>query len=78
MDVVVDGLMVINSRLDPAAGSEELQIFSWIMLGFGGVKGCILSAIFLGQGNPYILFVVLALFGGSLGVTGLFIDKKLE
>jgi hypothetical protein len=24
MDVVVDGLMVINARLDPKAGSEEL------------------------------------------------------
>eukprot|EP00351_Strombidinopsis_sp_SopsisLIS2011_P004404 CAMPEP_0116871082 /NCGR_PEP_ID=MMETSP0463-20121206/1297_1 /TAXON_ID=181622 /ORGANISM="Strombidinopsis sp, Strain SopsisLIS2011" /LENGTH=56 /DNA_ID=CAMNT_0004508877 /DNA_START=410 /DNA_END=580 /DNA_ORIENTATION=+ len=31
MDVVVDGLMVIQSRADPQNGSEDLQTYSWIM-----------------------------------------------
>jgi hypothetical protein len=48
MDVVVDGLMVINSRKDPNFGSEELQSYSWGFYGLGGIVGCTLSAILLG------------------------------
>ena len=48
MNVVVDGLMVINARKDPNFGSEELQAYSWAFYGLGGIFGCILSAILLG------------------------------
>jgi drug/metabolite transporter (DMT)-like permease len=83
MDVVVDGLMVINSRSDPNAGSEDLQSYSWMMYGIGGVVGCTLSGWLLSgldaqgepDGQPYICFLVMAFFGCAVGFSGLFIDK---
>lgn len=41
MDVVVDGLMVTQSRIDPDYGSEDLQTISWVMLGLGGITGSV-------------------------------------
>lgn len=79
MDVVVDGLMVISSRKDPTSGSEELQAFSWGFYGLGGIVGCILSGYFLGpMHNPYPCFYMMTIFGASIGIAGLFIDKSLE
>lgn len=86
MDVVTDGLMVINSRIDPNQGSEELQIYSWVMSGVGGIVACLLSGHFLTgedangnpDGNPYILFIIMAVFAAALGISGLFINKKFE
>ena len=79
MDVVVDGLMVINSRKDPTAGSEELQAFSWGFYGLGGMVGCTLSAVLLGPiTSPQACFYVMAFFGASVGISGLFIDPRLE
>jgi len=39
MDVVVDGLMVVQSRNDPQLGSEDLQTFCWALVGVGGIVG---------------------------------------
>ena len=39
MDVVVDGLMVTQARIDPENGSEELQAYSWTLVGIGGILG---------------------------------------
>ena len=79
MDVVVDGLMVISSRQDPTSGSEELQAYSWGFYGLGGIVGCLLSGYFLGpMANPYPCFYMMTVFGASVGISGLFIDKSLE
>jgi MFS family permease len=32
----------------------------------------------LPDGNPYVLFAIMSVFAGALGITGLFIDKSLE
>jgi len=86
MDVVVDGLMVISSRKDPTAGSEDLQSWSWMFYGIGGIVGCTASGYFLSghlpdgtpDGNPYICFLIMTFFGCSVGISGLFMDKSLE
>jgi MFS family permease len=86
MDVVVDGMMVINSRQDPTSGSEELQAYSWAFYGLGGMMGCLISGYFLtGEdangtptGNPYICFYIMVFFSAAVGISGLFIDKSLE
>jgi len=79
MDVVVDGLMVVSARDDPTTGSEELQAYSWGFYGLGGVVGCTLSGYFLGpMANPYPCFYIMTVFGGAVGIAGLFIDKSLE
>jgi MFS family permease len=86
MDVVIDGLMVVNSRLDPVAGSEDLQSWSWTFYGVGGIVGCILAGYFLSgydeagnpAGNPYACYLIMAGVAAVIAVSGLFIDKKLE
>lgn len=81
MDVVVDGMMVINSRNDPNTGSEELQAYSWGFYGLGGVVGCLFSGYYLsvaGGQNPGMCFGIMVGFGAAVGISGLFIDKKLE
>jgi len=52
MDVVVDGLMVSNSKKDPLYGSEDLQSYSWIMSGFGGVAGALMSGEITRMSKP--------------------------
>ena len=39
MDVVIDGYVVVQARLDPKHGSEDLQSFCWGIAGLGGVVG---------------------------------------
>lgn len=45
LDVAVDGLMVIQQRKDPKWGSEDLQSYSFIMKGVGGVFGACAGAV---------------------------------
>ena len=45
MDVIIDSLMVVQSRKDPELGSEELQSFSWVCLGFGGIVGSLVAGM---------------------------------
>lgn len=86
MDVVVDGMMVVNSRKDPTSGSEELQAYSWGFYGAGGVVGCTVSGWFLNgldaegnpDGHPYICFLVMSFFGFAVAMSGFFIDKSVE
>merc|ERR1719253_781588 len=50
MDVVVDGLMVSQSRLDPKSGSEDLQSFMWGTAGLAGVTGYFIGGIMTQNG----------------------------
>jgi MFS family permease len=45
MDVIVDSIMVIQSRQYPEDGSEQLQAFSWNCLAFGGIVGSLAGGI---------------------------------
>lgn len=87
MDVVVDGLMVLNSRMDPTSGSEELQVWSWCFYGLGGTVGCLISGLFLSgtdpvtdaaTGNPYLCIFIQGCFSVLIALSGLLIDKRLE
>ena len=39
MDVVIDGLMICQSRSDADYGSEDLNTLGWGMVGLGGIVG---------------------------------------
>ena len=43
LDVVVDGMMVVQARLDPEHGSEDLQSYSWGLAGIGGILGFLIG-----------------------------------
>jgi MFS family permease len=78
MDVVVDGLMVIMSRKDPNFGSEDLQTYSWLNYGSGGVTGCLVGGLILQYYDANLIFYVMAFFGGLIGLSGIFMDLHLE
>jgi len=67
MDVIVDSLMVIQSRKYPEGGSEKLQAFSWIMLAFGGIFGSLAAAIITQFYKPQYCFLFSSLTALVLG-----------
>ena len=82
MEVVCQGLMVVEARKDPMAGSEDLQSFAWVMYGIGGTLGCWLGGKFTstwpngdGARLGYACCAVLCLV---LGMAGPCINKDLE
>lgn len=82
MDVVIDGMMVIDSRINPDAGSEDLQTWSWAWMGIGGTFGNFFAGVLLSdkdhKPHPYLIFWISAICGILIAISGLFIDKSLE
>ena len=78
MDVVVDGLMVMESRKDPKQGSVDLQTFSWAMFGVGGTLFGILGGFLLEHTSAKVIFFVTAVLGLILGISGFALDSNLE
>lgn len=78
MDVVVDGLMVIMAKKDPLVGSEDLQTFSWVMYGVGGVIGSIIGGEITNNLDPYDTFYVIALVGLIISLLAFMMDHSLE
>lgn len=56
MDVIVDSIMVVQSRRYPDDGSEELQSYSWCCLGVGGIVGSLVAAILTEGYDPSYSF----------------------
>ena len=46
IDVLADGLIVIEKRKDPKNGSEDLQVFAWLSLSVGGILPSFVTFIF--------------------------------
>ena len=78
MDVVVDGMMVQQSRIDPVNGSEDLQSLSWAMYGVGGIVGAVIGGILTQSDQLPLIFFSIATVGASLSVVGCLMDKKMD
>jgi len=78
MDVVVDGLMVCQQRIDPETGSENLQAYSWICFSIGGTFFGLAGGFLLENLSPSFVFYVTAALGLVITVNGFFTSKKLE
>lgn len=79
MDVVVDGLMVVQSRNDPALGSEDLQTFCWALVGIGGTVGSLLGG-YLTTYDSYSkwCFAISAFIGVVIAISGYLMPKSAE
>jgi MFS family permease len=75
MDVVVDGLMVIQQRKDPNGGSEQLQAFSYSMYGIGGIVGSLLGGYLTDDGKELWCFAIRGFVGLLMAFAALFITK---
>ena len=78
LDVVVDALMVTQSRKDLANGSEDLQGLSWALLSIGGICGSICSAYFTQYLKPWHTFFTCSLFSLLIVVAGYYINPEVE
>ena len=78
MDVVVDGLMVQQQRIDPTYGSEELQSLSWAMYGIGGVGGALLVGYTTENDCNGYAFMALATLAFLITIVGCTMSMSLE
>ena len=62
-DVIVDSLMVIQSRKYPEKGADELNSFSWTCYSMGGLSGALLAAILTERYEPKYCFFYSSLMG---------------
>jgi MFS family permease len=77
-DVVVDGLMVGQCRLDPDYGSEDLQTISWVSLGLGGIIGSISGGLITEYTESRYVFYVCAIFGVLITAQACSLNKQIE
>jgi FtsH-binding integral membrane protein len=77
-DVIVDSLMVIQSRRFPEGGSEELQTFSWTCLSLGGVVGAVVSALLADNFPVSYSFYGTAIIGAMMAVLVFNTSSELE
>jgi predicted MFS family arabinose efflux permease len=78
MDVVIDALMVTQSKNDAECGSEDLQGISWTLQAIGGIIGSIFSAFFTEYLTPAHSFTVFAVTSFSVMLAALRIDPNVE
>jgi hypothetical protein len=82
MEVVCQGMLVVECRKDPKYGSEDLQTFAWIWYGVGGTVGCftagILTSIYPNGPGALACYAFCAIFTAILGISGFFLSKDLE
>lgn len=82
MEVVCQGMMVVECRKDPKSGSEDLQTFAWCMYGVGGTFACFvqgwLCTVWPNGAGALVCYVICAIFTLLLGISGFFLDKDLE
>lgn len=78
MDVIIDSLMVVQSRKDPELGSEELQSFSWVCLGFGGIVGSLVAGMLTENYNPSYCFFTSSITALLLTVCSWCLSHQVE
>lgn len=78
MDVVVDGLMVTQSRIDPDNGSEDLKTVSWVMNSFGGIIGSIVGGLITQYSVPRYCFYLVAALGLLIMIQAFIMSSDIE
>ena len=78
MDVVVDGLMVMQSRRDQENGSQDLQTFSWQLLGVGGIIGGVAGGFITQYVDSHFVFYIFGVMGMAIFISGCTISNEIE
>ena len=77
-DVIVDSLMVIQSRRFPDDGCEDLTAFSWTCSAIGGLSGSIASAFVMEYYEPRYSFMFESVMGFIIAIVALRMNVSLE
>ena len=78
LDVLVDALMVIQSRKDEEDGSEQLQSLSWGAMGAGGMTGSLVAGFLTENYHPKWCFFWYSWMGLVVTITACFLTKESE
>lgn len=78
MDVVIDGVMVSQSKLKPKGGSVELQIVSWGSVIFGGILFILIFGVLLEMGRPGWCFLIIAILALVIFIQAFWLSMNLE
>ena len=76
LDVIVDALMVTQSRQDSEEGSEQLNTLSWLFLGFGGMFGSLFGGYLTNNFHPKWSFLLYGVNGLIVMVLGFLLKVK--
>jgi hypothetical protein len=59
-------------------GSEKLQAFSWIVRGFGGITGAIVSAVMTEYFHPKWCILIYSIIGLVIAYSGLNLNPAID
>lgn len=59
MDCTIDALMVVQARIDPDNGAQQLQRFSWLIYPIGGIIGSFAAAPMTEYFHPQWSFLIM-------------------
>ena len=62
MDVVTDGILVNQQKLDQVRGSEDLQLYAWGSFTLGGFLSVYIAGVVLDMEKPVYVTIILAAF----------------
>ena len=77
-DVIVDSMMVMQSRRDPVNGSEKLQSFSWLAKSIGGVVATIITSFMTEYLHPRWCFLFYSILGLPVFFSGMCLNKHID
>jgi MFS family permease len=78
LNVVIDALIVEQSRLDPEHGSQDLQTFAWAFMSIGGIIGSLMAAFLTMYYDPRYAYLICAFIGISVAISATRISNRLD
>ena len=78
INVIIEALMVQQSRRDPKNGSANLNSFSYLFVSIGGIVGALLAAYMTQFMTPRISFAICSLLGLLIAFLGITMNKEIE
>lgn len=78
IDVIMDALMVIEAKKNPARGSQELLSMAWMVAGVAAIIGGVTAAFVLQFYSPHACFFIYGCFGLLVAASSMTIPARLE
>jgi len=78
INVVVDAIIIVQSRKDMVHGSQDLMSVAWMAMGVGGVAGCVAGGYMTQYCHPRYTFLAISLMGLIIALIGSTLTKESE
>ena len=78
LDVVIDGLIVVQARLDPKNGAQDLQVFVFTFWSIAGMIGFVIGGLLTQHGMANYCFLIMVISTFLVDVAACFLDSRLE